>query len=378
MGEGESTRRDVLKAGLGAALALGAAGGAPARALPRWRGFNLLHLFQAFGRSQSTGRESEGRPDEEDFQLIAELGFDFVRIPMDYWFWIDSNWRETRTLTPDDALKIDEAMLERIDSTVELGRRHGLHVSLNLHRAPGYCINNNEREPFSLWTDPRAEEAFCFHWKLLAERYRAEPVAGLSFNLVNEAPTPREGFMTRADYARVMTRATEAIRAVTPDRVVIVDGLNVGNVVADELEPLGVAQSVHAYSPAGISHFRASWVDRESKFPEPSWPLLRADGTVDWDRARLERHYAPWGALADRGIGVHCGEGGGWNRTPHPVFLAWMEDVLDILKGHRIGWALWNFRGGFGVLDSGRQDVAYEDWHGHQLDRKLLELLQRS
>jgi len=50
--------------------------------------------------------------------------------------------------------------------------------------------------------------------------------------------------------------------------------------------------------------------------------------------------------------------------------------VFDILKHHGIGWALWNFRGNFGVLDSQRADVAYENWHGHQLDRKLLTLLQ--
>jgi hypothetical protein len=36
-----------------------------------------------------------------------------------------------------------------------------------------------------------------------------------------------------------------------------------------------------------------------------------------------------------------------------------------------------NFRGSFGVLDSGRTDVKYEDFQGHKLDRKLLELLQR-
>jgi len=28
-------------------------------------------------------------------------------------------------------------------------------------------------------------------------------------------------------------------------------------------------------------------------------------------------------------------------------------------------------------LDSGREDVAYEDWHGHKLDRKLLDLLMK-
>ena len=33
-------------------------------------------------------------------------------------------------------------------------------------------------------------------------------------------------------------------------------------------------------------------------------------------------------------------------------------------------------RGAFGILDSKREDVEYEDWHGHKLDRKLLALLQ--
>jgi hypothetical protein len=38
---------------------------------------------------------------------------------------------------------------------------------------------------------------------------------------------------------------------------------------------------------------------------------------------------------------------------------------------------MWNFRGSFGILDSGRQDVQYEEFRGHKLDRKLLELLLR-
>ena len=41
------------------------------------------------------------------------------------------------------------------------------------------------------------------------------------------------------------------------------------------------------------------------------------------------------------------------------------------------GWALWNFTGGFGICDSGRTDVAYENWHGRKLDRAMVELLQR-
>ena len=71
------------------------------------------------------------------------------------------------------------------------------------------------------------------------------------------------------------------------------------------------------------------------------------------------------------------GEFGCHNRTPHPVVLAWMEDCLQNWQDAGWGWALWNLRGSFGILDSGRQDVQYEEFHGHKLDRKMLELLQR-
>src|SRR5258706_11682832 len=43
--------------------------------LPRWRGFNLLEWFDANNRKPFK---------EEDFALIAELGFDFVRLPLSY------------------------------------------------------------------------------------------------------------------------------------------------------------------------------------------------------------------------------------------------------------------------------------------------------
>ena len=82
--------------------------------------------------------------------------------------------------------------------------------------------------------------------------------------------------------------------------------------------------------------------------------------------------------MARKGIGVHCGEAGCYNKTPYEVFYAWYADVMDILKGHGIGYALWNFRGSFGILDSGRTDIELEDWHGHKLDRRLLTLLQKS
>ena len=341
-------------------------------ALPRWRGFNLTNFFQAL----SNGEEGQGMVREDDLVWIRDWGFDFVRLPMDYWFWVKSDWKAKRRLRPEDVLRIDEAALEKVDRAVELCRNHQLHLSLNFHRAPGYCINDPEREPFVLWQDKSAEDAFVWHWELFAKRYRAVPRDALSLNLVNEAPRPREGYMSREAYARIMGRATEAIRKHSPDRMVIVDGLSVGTEVATELIPTGVAQSVHAYWPSGISHYRASWVDRDGTFPPPTWPLRTKDGGLQADRSRLEERFKPWAELGRKGIGVHCGECGCYNKTPYPVFMGWFTDVMNLLKREGVGYALWNFRGSFGILDSGRADIDYDDWHGHKLDRRLLAMLQ--
>ena len=54
-----------------------------------------------------------------------------------------------------------------------------------------------------------------------------------------------------------------------------------------------------------------------------------------------------------------------------------MKDVGELVKAEGWGWALWNLRGSFGVVDSGRQDVAYEEFAGHKLDRKMLDLLRQ-
>ncbi len=54
-----------------------------------------------------------------------------------------------------------------------------------------------------------------------------------------------------------------------------------------------------------------------------------------------------------------------------------MQDQLELWKEAGWGWALWNLRGSFGVMDSGRTDVNYADFRGHKLDREMLALIQK-
>jgi endoglucanase len=97
-----------------------------------------------------------------------------------------------------------------------------------------------------------------------------------------------------------------------------------------------------------------------------------------WNRDWLEQTtIAPWKILAADGVGVMVGEWGCYNQTPHEVALMWMEDSLRNFQEAGWGWALWNLNGSFGIMDSGRKDVVYENYQGHLLDRKMLELLQK-
>jgi len=90
-----------------------------------------------------------------------------------------------------------------------------------------------------------------------------------------------------------------------------------------------------------------------------------------------ERVFEKWEEPIRNGLFVFCGEFGVWKMTPHAIVLAVFEDYLRLWKERNMGWALWELRGTNGVLDSDRADVSYEDFRGHKLDRKMLELLQR-
>jgi len=318
--------------------------------LPRWRGFNLLEMFTM---------QSKGHFLEDDFRWMRDWGFDFVRLPMCYRLWIEDA----------DDYRLYEPMLEKIDRAVELADKYGLHISLSLHRGPGYSVNREFTEPHNLWKDAEPLEAFCFHWQMFAKRYRGVPKDKLSFDLINEPPAVGER-MSRADHERVIRTAVAAIREISGDRIIIADGTSWGNEPAPELADLRIAQSCRAYQPMFLTHYKAQWVNSDS-FPEPEWP------GHGWDRKRLEQHYRKWADLAGKGAGVHCGEGGAYNKTPHNIVLVWLRDTLEILTGHGIGLALWNLRGSFGILDSDRKDITYENFHGHKLDRKLLNLLRQ-
>ena len=112
-------------------------------------------------------------------------------------------------------------------------------------------------------------------------------------------------------------------------------------------------------------------------YPLDTMPFLDAwaQGGVDFRRA-----YTPNPTCMPARVSMFTGRYSQCHRarTNHIAIDAlYSKDLLDVLKQFNIGYALWNFKGGFGILDSERKGAQYVDFHGHQLDKKMLDLMKK-
>jgi endoglucanase len=328
--------------------------------MPRY-GFNFLWMY-IWGPDR--------KPDEADqraLDFMADMGFDFVRVPTDYRFW-------TRDF---DYFHPDESVFEYFDRYLEASRERGFQMSLNLHRAPGYCINRNDLELHNLWLDPLAQDGFVFQWETFARRYRGVPNKHLSFDLLNEPPNVGQYGLTRENHAALIRRTVAAIRAVDPEREIVIDGLGGGHLAMPELADLGVIHSGRGYQPMPVSHYQAQWWPGYEQAPDPVYPGVKWMGHT-WDRETLREFYQPWRDLAASGVQVHIGECGCYNKTPNDVALRWFSDLFGLFKEFGWGFALWNFAGDFGIAGHGRPGAVYEEFHGYPVDRAMLDIILAS
>jgi len=321
-------------------------------------GFNMLWMFIFHGKKAM-------KPDLKQLDFIAGKGFNYIRIPMDYRYW-----------TKDfDYFNPDENIFKTIDTYLSECRQRGLHVSLNFHRAPGYCINRNNIEKHNLWKDKEAQDAFVFLWEWFAGKYKEISSDDLSFDLLNEPPEVGEYGFTRKNHEKVMRRTIDAIRKVDPDRLLILNGIGGGGLAVPELADTGVIHSGRGYAPYTLSHYMAEWAQLEEDFvwQKPEYPGKSDDEM--WNKTALKRYYRPWRKVEDTGTKIHIGEFGCYNKTPNDVALRWFSDLLDIYREYKWGYALWNFKGPFGIAEHGRPGAVYEKLDGFKVDRELLDLL---
>jgi endoglucanase len=208
--------------------------------IPRWRGFNLTEMSGP--KRGHTYRES-------DFEWMQGWGFDFVRLPLSYWQWS----------SPKDWMAIDADAFAPLDRALELAKQHGVHVSMCLHRIPGYCVNGRELEPDQLFESTpdsmkRALDAALYHWSYLAERYKDVPASRLSFDLLNEPPFMKD----QARYVEICKTLIAGIRGKSHERLIFANGADLGQTPVVGLIDEGIVQSSHDYQPKMISHYKAA------------------------------------------------------------------------------------------------------------------------
>lgn len=192
--------------------------------------------------------------DKELLEVLAAQGFNFVRVPLD-----------SRTIFKgSDMSMVNPAYLETMDDLLEYCAEAGIHVCFDLHDMPGF-YTGGDASKITLWDDEETQELFVAFWRFLAEYYKDVPPNLLSFNLLNE---PHDVYGTLSDevYSEVMLEAIDAIREITPERLIFADTLGVvQGVPVYGLKDAQVVQTVHPYF---------------LKDGTPAWPAYDINGFI--------------------------------------------------------------------------------------------------
>jgi endoglucanase len=166
-------------------------------------------------------------------RLIAALGFNSVRLPFSLWM------TEQTTPVPEQYLAANPDLagatpMQVYDAAVEALTSEGLIVIPNCHILDaGWCCSNDDGN--GLWYNSRWPAAkFFAAWQDMAARYQANPLVA-AMDVMNEPRqtttgwrvlTPTWGRRPKTDFAAMYTTAGNLIHEVSPDVLIICEGLS--------------------------------------------------------------------------------------------------------------------------------------------------------
>jgi endoglucanase len=85
-------------------------------------------------------------------------------------------------------------------------------------------------------------------------------------------------------------------------------------------------------------------------------------GMEHWDADRIDMEIGQVATWAKkRNVPVLCDEFGVYRKTADPKDrAAWIHDVRTSLERRGIGWTMWEYSGGFGVVTKGKDHPAVD------------------
>ena len=185
-----------------------------------------MTLYSRFGKERAEELISAYQDSwitEEDFKTVKELGLNVVRVPFTYMNVYHHLSDEGELLHPDE-FTLREDPFERLDFALEMCRKYGLYLILDMHGAVGSqngSDHSGDTSRTNLYAGTELGEAYrektAELWALVAEHFAGESnVAG--YDLLNE-PTRASG-ATQWDYYDVLY---DAVREADPDHMIFIE-----------------------------------------------------------------------------------------------------------------------------------------------------------
>lgn len=320
------------------------------------RGINLSEWFaQVYDPKGYTKEHLESWVVPEDIVLIKTMGFDHVRLSVNPEPMMRHNLAD----------QLPPEYLGYLDAALKMILQQGLAVIIDLHPDSDFKARLVEHDDLV--------EQFSDFWRALARHYASSDPERVFFEVLNEPE-----FRDRYRWSGVQAKLAAAIREGAPEHTIIAAGArwsDVEDLVA--LTPLpdpNLIYNFHFYDPHTFTHQGATWganywhfesklgypasMDTAEKVaasePDPLNRLLVLRYGLDhWDRNRISVEIgqaAEWGRRWK--VPLTCNEFGVFRRYADPADRArWLHDVRSTLEADAIGWNMWDYSGGFGVVN---------------------------
>ena len=300
---------------------------------------------------------------------IADLGFNTIRLPFSLQALRSTNTSGIDYSSGKNADLAGKTPQQVMDAIIAEAGRRGLMVVLDNHSQAddGYM--------YDLWYGQAGftENDWVTTWTALAKRYATTPNV-VAFDLKNEPHgSATWGTGTATDWRRAAERAGNAVLAVNPKVLIIVEGIE-GQVAGGQLlnqhwwggnlegvranpvrlnVPGRLVYSPHEYGP-GV--YAQPW------FSDPNMSTILAD-----------RWTMGFGFIHDAGIApILVGEFGAKNVTTATVEGRWIRQFADYLGRKGMSWTYWSWNPNSG--DTG--GVLMDDWRTvHPAKMDLLRAL---
>jgi GNAT superfamily N-acetyltransferase len=317
------------------------------------RGINLSHWFSQASDYSKTHLETHTTA--QDIALIKSMGFDHVRFPIE----------PAPLINEADPSILNATYLQYVDNALDMMLATGLAVIVDIHPSDEFKLRMHR--------DERGVEAFAKFWRAFATHLAKRNPDFVFLEIINE-PVIEDAHRWYGIQAKLIA----AIREVAPNHTIIVAGhrwSGLSEMLA--LEPYAYANLIynfHFYEPFAFTHQGATWAGPHLPFykniPYPSSPdavkslldtiadeparynLLRY-GEDNWNASRIDRELgfaAAW--AAKHRVLITCNEFGVFRRFVKPSDrAAWLRDMRSALEKHNIGWTMWDYAGGFAVVE---------------------------